>query len=414
MKAEIGKYWEIVSGSKYVLLINVTDKLFSFAVMLMLARKLPADNYGIIVTLFTLTIILAAVFDLGLPLFLQREISLNPSTAPDMFSKAFLTGIILFVFYFALGSLVLFVLYPDIPFSLYVIISLMIYGSSLVNICNKALSALNDFKSQFLSFLIPRILITSLFVIGLFYYLFSVKILMVIMLAGFSLNLLLVYLSLSKHKIKFTLSGYSLKHMQAMLSLSIPLGLAVVFNLLYDKVDVILLSLLTDFSEVAYYNIGYGIFKAATLSFSFLLVPGFTKVASLNRNKDGISSFFRQYAVIISLICAMISAILFLFPDFIIDTLYTSRFYKSAAVLRILSVGIIAVGMNNLTGIILNGMGYFKIVMYITLYALAMNTGLNILFIPGFGIIAASYITLLTEFFILIMEYYYYRKIMKN
>ena len=64
-----------------------------------------------------------------------------------------------------------------------------------------------------------------------------------------------------------------------MISVSIPLGLAVIFNFLYDKIDILLISKLLDYNEAAFYNIAYGLFKASALGFSFLLVSGFTKVA---------------------------------------------------------------------------------------------------------------------------------------
>ncbi len=67
----IGKYFRVIKNSKYVLLINIADRLFSFVIFLLLARKFSPEDYGQIVTLFTLTTVFVTIFDLGLPIFLQ-------------------------------------------------------------------------------------------------------------------------------------------------------------------------------------------------------------------------------------------------------------------------------------------------------------------------------------------------------
>jgi O-antigen/teichoic acid export membrane protein len=58
-------------------------------------------------------------------------------------------------------------------------------------------------------------------------------------------------------------------------------------------------------------------------------------------------------------------------------------------------------------------MGYFKVVMYITLYGFIINIVLNLFFIPLYGIKAASVVSVVTEYFIFFMQYYYLKKILK-
>lgn len=413
MNVNLNKYVNLLSESKYILLLNISDRLFSFAFFLMLARSLPREIYGEVVTLFTIAVILVSVFDLGLPVFLQREISIDILSAADIFSKVFLSALILFAAYFIIGALVVVMLYPEVPLVLFFIIAVMMYISSLVTICNKALSAVFEMKSQFISFTVPRIFIMIFFITGLYHFEFDLVTLLMVMLAGFGLNLIMIFYYLAKRNIKFTFSGYNFNHLRSILVLSLPLGLAVVFNLLYDKADVILLSKLRDFTEVAFYNIGYGVFKASSISFSFLLVAGLSRIAAMKGNKDLAAGFFRDYSKLIAPLCVLISAVMFLFPDAIINLLYTDKFSDSADVLRILSIGVLGMGLNNLTGTILNGMGYFKVVMYITLYALIMNVILNGAAIPQYGMIACAVITVITEYFIFFTEYFYFRKIIK-
>lgn len=413
MNLNFNKYLSVFAESKYILLLNIADRAFSFGFMLILARHFSADTFGTIAALLTLSTIFITIFDLGLPLYLQREISAKNSESSVIFSKIFSISLLLFITYIVLSFGWLKIFYNEVSIILFAIIAVSIYISSLVTLCNKALSGINDFKNQFIAFIIPRILIIGGFVFGAYHSSLSENNLMLIMLAGFLINLIWIFIYLSKNRINFSFGHFSFKDSAYIIKLSLPLGLAVIFNLLYDKVDIILISELRNFAEVAYYNIGYGLFKAGTLSFSFLLVAGFTKVSSLNRNKVDITIFYNEYFKIILIICILVSAVLFFAAEPLVNLLYTEKFSDSVLVLKVLAFGMIAVGLNNLTGTVINAMGYFKIVMYITLYALILNVVLNIIFIPQYGILAPSVITLITEYFILIMEIIYLRKLLR-
>jgi stage V sporulation protein B len=414
LKVSLGKYIAIVKQSKYVLLLNITDKLFSFIIFLMLARTFPAEIYGSLVTLLTMMAVIIAVFDLGLPIFLQREVSIDPLNSNVIFSKILATGLFLFIFYLAGGLLFLKLLYPALPVTLFLIVALVMYSSSLVTLCNKVLSGLNDFKNQFISFSLPRVIIVIMFAIGIYMMNLSLNRLMLIFAAGVLLNILLVIKKLKDANIVFSFRHFTFESTYAVVKLSIPLGLAVIFNFLYDKIDVLLIAKMTGFDQVAYYNIGYGLFKSSSIAFSFLLVPALTKVASMREVKVEIAELFREYFFIISIICAIVTLILFYFSRPIITALYSHKFESSVPVLQILAFGIPAMGLNNLAGVTLNGMGYFKVVMYITLYALVFNVILNIAFIPVYGIMAPGVLTVITEYFILFTELYYLRRIFRT
>jgi len=408
------KYTAIISASKYVLLLNITDKIFSFLLLLLFARVLEPDSYGAIVTIFTLSLTLAAIFDLGLPIYMQRQITIEPHISSDIFSAVFNTGLVLFLFYIIAGSVYFYIFYNGLPFLLFIIISIAVYSSQLVNLCNRALSAKEEFKGQFYAFLFPRILVVLIFVYSAFIYGLSAELLLAAMLGGFLLNLVFVFINLKKTGICFSAKHFSFAAVLPILFSSLPLGLAVVFNYLYDKIDILIISKMLDFSSVAYYSIGYGLFKGAAISFSFILVPAFSRISGASRDKAAVNVFFKEYTRLILIICIAAAAAAFFLADWIIPLLYTERFAASASILKILAPAIIAAGMNNLTGTTLNGMGFFKIVMFITLYALVLNVVLNILFIPRFGIHASAVISVITEYFIFIVELYYLRKILRT
>ena len=49
----------------------------------------------------TISMVFVSVFDLGLPIFIQREIAVNRSNATEIFSRVFILGSILIVVYYS-------------------------------------------------------------------------------------------------------------------------------------------------------------------------------------------------------------------------------------------------------------------------------------------------------------------------
>jgi O-antigen/teichoic acid export membrane protein len=408
----VSKYFRFFKDGKYVLLINLVDKAFSFILFLLIARKFTPEAYGELVTIFTVTTVIVTIFDFGLPLFLQRETAAFKHRAAELFGKVFTISLILFAVYFIILFGFTRIIYSEIPIVLVVIVSVMIYTSALNNICSKSLAGLSDFKSQFTAIWISRLYTLLFFAAGFFFLSFSLNMLMLTVLTGFIFNLGLLFRFLFKNKISLSFGHFSLPEAKGILKLSIPLGLAVLFNFMYDKIDVILISKFRDYSDVAYYNVGYGLFKSAMLSYSFLLATGFTRVSALGRNRKAVGLFFSKYLRIILVISVPSAIVLYLISGPLIKLLYTAKFIPSINVLQILSAALVGNALNNLTGIILNGIGLFKAVMYITLFGLIVNVALNFVFIPLYGITGASIVTVVTEFVIFFFELYYVLRIL--
>jgi O-antigen/teichoic acid export membrane protein len=90
-----------------------------------------------------------------------------------------------------------------------------------------------------------------------------------------------------------------------------------------------------------------------------------------------------------------------------IKLIYTDKFSNSVFILKIVSFAVIGLALNNLTGMILNGLGLFRENMYVTFTGLIINIILNIIFIPLYGIVAAAVISVITEYFIFYGDYYF-------
>ncbi len=109
-------------------------------------------------------------------------------------------------------------------------------------------------------------------------------------------------------------------------------------------------------------------------------------------------------------VCIILTAVLFFFAGVIIELFYTDKFNDSVLVLKILSFAVTGLALNNLTGVILNGLGMYRQNMNVTFLGLILNIILNIIFLPVYGIAGAAVITVLTEYFIFTGDYIYLKK----
>jgi len=413
LKEAFTKYIQILKEGKYLFFLNISDRLFTFLFFLLLARNLSTILYGEIITFFAATGVFVSLLDFGLAAYLQREIAANKTDRTTIFSNIFIVNLFSFVLYISLLLAVYFILYPGSSIAIFLIISISLYFGLLTETCNKVLSGLKNFKEQFTGFTLARIFILILFTIGIYLLSINIVYLFMVFFAGMVFNWLYVFIALIRNNIRISISAIKKTSIVNILKHVSPLGLAVVFTFLYNKIDVIIISNLLDYSQVAFYSAAYGVYKSSTLAFTFLLAGGFTRVSEIAGNKTEVRLFLKQYMILITIICLLVSILLFFFSDVIVKFLYSVKFLPSVDVLKILSFAVIAIGLNNLTGIILNGIGIFKVVMYITLFALFINIILNFAFIPVYGIEAAAVVTVITEYFIFLFELYFLMRVIK-
>jgi|WetSurMetagenome_2_1015567.scaffolds.fasta_scaffold14347_4 O-antigen/teichoic acid export membrane protein len=400
MKIVINKYFKTIRDSKYLLFYTIAERVFFFILFLIFARKYNSEYYGQIVTLFTLANFIIVFFDFGLPILIQKEISISGDNASKYFSTVSVISLVSFVFYFAFVYFIGGLFYPDLLWKLKSIIIIVVFSYSFIDILHRLFYGLSEYKIQFTIFAYIRLLVLIFFITAIIFFEFGLIKSLFILFIGNIFHISVITLYFYKRNIRIRKKYLKIKILKGILITSIPLGLAVICNYIYDKIDILMISKMLDFNQVAFYNIGYGVYKTSALFFSFLLIPAFTRISFLSRRIYAVKLFFKKYFLILLIVSVFISIILFFCSSFIIKLLYTDKYIDSVLITKILSFAIIGLALNNLTGIILNGLGLFKENMYVTLVGLILNIILNLIFIPVFGIIACAVITIITEYFI--------------
>lgn len=391
------------SKSKFNLFQNVFDKLFSFILFLYVARKFSPADYGELIALIALSFIIVSFFDFGLPVYFQREVSRSQKVYP-VYKTTLLTYLFLLPVYIGICLLysTMFQSFNSVIIFFAVIITS--YLSLFTNVMTKIMSGLRDFKSQFYFQLISKGFFILLPISYLFKKDITIESVAIILLGSAFINLILLFFYLQKYYFKNSSASSDFSLLFRTLKISVPLGIIVLVNLLYDRVDVLLISHILGFSDTGKYNVAYGLLKASTLSFSFILIEGFSRASYLSSKISALKLFLKKYSKIIFPISIASALILFFLPDFLVTFFYSQKYASSGDLLKLLSFAVIPLALNNLTGITLNALGKFNFVLIATVIGLITNVAINIVLIPRIGLQAACYATVSTEIVILIIE----------
>ena len=206
-----------------------------------------------------------------------------------------------------------------------------------------------------------------------------------------------IILSLSRRLVDFRL-GIDWDYAKRILKSSLPIALSILFTAIYIRTDALMLSLMKPAADVGIYRLPAKLLETLVF-FPALLVelamPSFSYLAF--RAKD---QFYAAYWKIFNFLLAIavpVVALLYFFAEEVVVILGGSEFAASAGPLRILSLVIGLVFLNNLNGKVLITLDLQKKGVIVYLSGAVLNIVLNFIFIPKYSYIGASLTTLVTE-----------------
>ena len=173
---------------------------------------------------------------------------------------------------------------------------------------------------------------------------------------------------------------------------------------IYTVLDTLMLGFMTDYQQVGYYNNAMHLSKAVLTIVTSLSAVAIPQMSQYYKAKefDKINDLANKSFLIISFIAFPAAVgIACLAPTFV-PLFFGAEFSGSVVPLMILSLLIVAIGLNNLSGVqILIGIGYDKLFLYSVLCGTVSNFLLNLFLIPVWGANGASIASVFAESLIL-------------
>lgn len=176
-----------------------------------------------------------------------------------------------------------------------------------------------------------------------------------------------------------------------------PVAATLALNVIYFRADSFMIAYFKSTAEVGIYNVAYSVFQSA------LVLPTFI----MNSYYPMMLKTFRGVKWVLLGLLALAglgTGLTFVLAPWVIKTLTGGGFTGSVNSLQILSLGFPAYFISSLLMWVLIAKGRYKVMFFLYTSGLIFNLVLNFIYIPQYSFLAASWITVISEYFILILQ----------
>lgn len=404
------KYNNIYRNSFILTMLRVIDPLMSLAIISAISRILGTETLGAYSFVYSLTGMFGAASQMGLHSLIVREVSYKKHEASSYLSSAILIGLVTSIllatllnmtkYYFSVtpeisncflimsvNLLPTFIIYTfESIFVAFERMDLIFIEQILTGIIKVIVTLLLILKGYGLIYLISINACTTVFCVGMCCYLFNKKI----------------------ARIQFK---YDLKHTLDLIRISPVFLLTSIVSIVSARIDVIILTKMTDLKQVALYSAAYRVFEMCMIIPQAYYKSSFPRLANLIKSDKGI--FIKMSNDVIkhsSYYMIITIPIVYLAAPFVINIIFGDKFAQSIMIMHFLLIGLIPWGGARIFAnlLVVNNLQKYDLVASIV--ATLLNIVLNIILISKYGVLGAAIANTcsLSLFFIIELGYIKY------
>lgn len=410
----------IVKNTAALTLMNIITLGVGMFFTIYIARSFGDAIFGKYSFAIAFISLFAAFFDIGFNKLIIRDVSRNTSFAKKYLSNIFILRIITSVMFFvSIVFAINLMKYPSDTKLIVYILGVSTILTSFGSLYRAIFHAFEKMEYDTLLTIIEKIAVVSTGFILLFLGYNFIIVISVYLLGGI-LNVFLSHIVtirrfvVPKFEIDVAFWKYSFIN-------AIPFSLTAIFIIIFDKTDMVMISMMQGDAPVGWYN------AANMIVVVFLMIPGvlfgaiYPTLSKYYGSADGTPVFIYKklfkYIYIFGLPIGICFALL---SDDFISLIYGEGFSQSSVALAILIWYFVIGSFGWLLGIILQSINKQKIFAFSMMLCATANILLNLVLIPKMSYIGASLTTVFTNimaFFILyhfVSKYFYKLSIVRT
>ncbi|KKU86433.1 MAG: Membrane protein involved in the export of O-antigen and teichoic acid [Parcubacteria group bacterium GW2011_GWA1_47_9] len=367
-------------------------KIISLISVPIIARQLGATNFGTYTLAFSFVLIFSGFSDLGIHQLTIREGSKNKEENNSLFSNALVIRLILAIFFFviAIGT-VYWLDYPNATKQLILILSILIVTNALVNTIVSVLHA-QEKMSYSASLLFIQSILTPLTIIPLLYLDISLKNAFAALIIVNLVFTIVIERYFFRKITNFSYQLINLRIWHQILKDSWPYALMAASWVIYINNGSIVLSKITDISNVGIYNAGQVLIVSLFFipgSLMMALYPAFSR-SVVKSGKKELKKIAEMILKILLMVILPAAILIFLFSNSVVHVLYGSNFTDTAIVLRWLSLALVMHFINSPLGYIILSTEKIKKYVLFDILILVVNLSLGIYMSINYGLIGPA------------------------
>mgnify|MGYP003394112832 CR=1 FL=1 len=393
-------------------LIRISTSIPPFVATILVAYYAGFETLGSFTKIVTFVSIFYLLLDFGMnSVFLKLHFENTKENLGNLIVLRVLVAIILLPIVFIFATLLPHNLITGTGFSEFEKLGIVIYSFTLVT--SSLVLSLQSYLQKKLSYSVS--FLPSLFssFILLFIIIFAAKtqnlplLLFSYVISGGILFASLLYVMQKKYDLRLATHNFK-AFSRVLLFSSLPLGILLFLNLVYSKIDTLILSFLRPSVEVGIYGTSYRFFELSIAVPAFLASSVYPILLQSQENLKEYKILFRKY-LLLFFVASIVTTLLILLFSPILGFL-KSDFSKVVLPLQILSLSLPFFFMTSLLQWHFLIKGKVKFLIPIYAFGLLINISLNIIFVPIYSYIASALITGLSEAIVFSLLLWYFVK----
>lgn len=398
---EMELIFKVAKQAWWQVLARVFTILVGIFILSLISRNFGEEGTGVYTLAFTYLSFFYLAVDLGLNGYILERYQKNKEEVNKLFNFRFYWAIILM--FLAIFTLPFWPFFSEQSRNTVLFGAITIITFGINNTVNLVLQGGHTYYKQTISSILGSLIAA---IIGGYILKSTLPIeYFALTQVGMGIGTSLILLTLIKQEINIKLGYPDFRYPVQVLKTAWPVCVTLIINTVYFRADSFILSTFRPLSEVGNYNLAYTIFQDTLILPTFIMnsyYPIMLKNMSIDR-----SIFFRQLklgAFLMSGIGIFALAGGFMLSPFVVWVLSGGGFLGSVESLRILSISYPAFFLSSLFIWTLMAFGEYKKMLVIYITGFLFNLGLNFIFIPSYTFFAASWITVASEYLILVLQ----------
>ena len=403
---------EFLINIGFLLLVNILIKpVYIFFIDSRAQDILGHHIYGQYFALFNLAYILSIFTDLGIQNYNSRMIAQNKELLSSYLANILFFKIFLSMIAFVVGiGITLLLGYQKQAILIFCLILINQFLMSFILYLRSNISASGKYRWDSIISVIDKLLLIIILGVMLYtsiYNSFNIYYYILSQTAVFASVLLVVLIVNFKLAQNFSLN-ISKKFIGEILRSSLPYSYVIIMMAVYMRIDGFLLErILPSPYQAGVYAAAYRIFEAFNnlgYLFAVLLLPMFASLLSNKKKLVHLISISHNLLLILS---ATASIVTILFSKEIMNFIYPVGYNELySKVLILLMISFFSVCMNYIYGTFLTAAGKVNLINKTVLIAVLINVSLNLILIPYHGAEGAALTSIITQYFVLSVQYY--------
>jgi len=395
---------KFITNLALVIFLNLLVKPFwIFGIDRTVQNVVGAESYGLYFSLFSFSLLLNIILDMGITNFNNRAIAREPSLLSEYFSNIVVLKFLLAIFYAIVCLLAgLVVGYSTIQFKILIFLILNQFLASFLLYLRSNISGLLFFRTDSIISVLDRALVIVICSVllwgGVTDKVFQIEWFVYAQSVAYAITVLVAFIIVLS-KSEYMKPRFDLKYGAGIIKKSYPFALLILLMSFYNRIDSVMLErLLPDGGMYAgMYAQSFRILDAAAMFaflFAGLLLPIFSRMI---KKDQPLNEMIRLSFSLIIIPALTLAALAFYYSNEIIDWMYYEQTSESSRIFPLLMFGFIAISTTYIFGTLLTANGSLLELNLLATSAVILNVVLNFILIPRLQAYGAAISSLVTQ-----------------